>query len=94
MPPRALAMKALELGTGAELAGVQDLEGDDPIERGVAGAPDGAERALADAFQELELGRAAARCLGGHGVGNAERAAAVGALQPVGRLGIENDEVG
>ena len=50
-----LADEPLGLLLGGEVAGVGDLDGDEAIELGVAGAPDGAEGPGADLLDQLEL---------------------------------------
>src|SRR5947209_8959584 len=50
-----LALEALQLFRLGEQARMRNLQGDNAIEFGIAGLPDGAEPAQAETLQELEL---------------------------------------
>jgi hypothetical protein len=90
-----LAVEALQVLVGGQQAGVWDFERDDAVQLGVAGLPDGAEPAQADALQELELTQRPRRSGRGGvpGVTDAEGAAAAGAEHLVGLVVGELDGV-
>ena len=50
-----LGVEPLDVLAALDQVGLGDLEGDRPVQLDVEGAPDGAERPLADLLQELEL---------------------------------------
>jgi hypothetical protein len=50
-----LALKALPFDRQGEQAGVRDLQGQDPIQLRVVGAPEGPESAHANSLQKLKL---------------------------------------